>query len=1522
MTSARGGTPPIASSSNSSISSSSKAIYRRWEPLPKIEYGFAISPFLPELESLDLSALEGAESQLPSIQSHLIGLEMGDEVYIFEQLGHTEVSWVRGYVVSTTRVPTSATTASSLSDYSAFPSTSSAGTSLVEEPQVYVGIFPRAHVHIREHLDDAELRLTEVYEKAKEEGIVGATVPPPVKPSISSNHMETLPEEDENVTSPPGSPQPTLLRSVDANGQHSETSSSQSKITFDSSRQSFILLDAQADEDRPPPPLPSLKCGDETKSGIVEPLVDEIACALREWSTLMYVYLSRRDYTLFHAVREHIEVLHVARRQLLAQTLSEEEVSKLRRECVARLVKGNVQQGLDVIVRHPGRGGLVDVDFTGKDADSESWISGIRLYALQAALAYVDQQTVPDANDSGGASNAFGIAKQYTSPSGILGAPITNTNSTLRRGLTRQITSTKQKRLNTIEDVEDVNKIKYFHVYLDVRAFVASPCSPGETAELYFSLYNKAEARFLTEEYCVILNHQGAPAREPTSKLGKMRALFTDLSSNDMQDLNIVCRIVRSGAMRLSNIDSQKSALSTNSSSLLSSPPEVDSLSSEQHQTPGFRSSRMTTDQTFRRPFGCAVVELGQDHQFQIDTSSSSSLREHIMPIFVPANEAAFSTLHQDIIASRVREIEKSPRADLLAVSVKVFYGEKSTLIRENPSLLQDAPLTARLGFPDVVFPGDTRNEAYIKLWSGEFFPQGNKMPGGNTPRNIQISVEVRLGDGSVLDNVISRGAGEPLVTQFDSTVFYHQNAPTWGELLKLQLPDNVLEKCHLFFSFRHRSSKEEKIGSSLQGSSGQAATVINQPFAHAYLPLFEANSAFIPDGSHTLLLWRSSRPAHHLSPELYFSLPPTVPIGKSLVDVIPPSLTTVIQSLRDTVTLRTFLVSARYTQNEVLLKLLHWEKVLSQSVDDLKAVLVQCAFVGEVEIVKFLRDIFDALFGIVVNPKNGSGELDDLVFNLLVTVLGIVQDRRFNNFRITLDVYIEQHYHSQTAYTRLMTSMSKLLADPAKTETSKDLRAAIKVWPYLFKFIIRSRENQRGVKDPIGALGGAVSDHFETSFKRDLDALLRSINRLMSTTKPTSIIGTQTLALQNFAGILPELARVFPMEELARIETAFADSIFMTKGRLGVWKLLHILHVTHDALFDDHGARSQMLPSIVRWVHPHLGRYEEASHTMPSDHDGVKDSARIAWVEAARLGVTIIAVVLDKLQISLLHGRNGHTLKTEMRQEQDNVDYVLSMMPKLLETYKELDSLETKLSLERHRSPSTILSALPIIFPSSYPFPLIARKPVGQATPFTNRSSRRHVRKEQSAFLNCGLGEIAAVLTVLVLLSPRRHLAGFLDEQLDIEGRDKLSKFLFDFFDVTTSILLNEAYPSTWLNINILAHQMVLKMADPLASLMVRDFIPPADQSETFDSALWRAGLNMLLTLLSSEQLIIERFKPQRRRAVWKLAGDIRGEGAQIFAKLWNSIGWPDQQAKKTSTEIVDPGTLNTGGFQVQVSV
>lgn len=597
----------------------------------------------------------------------------------------------------------------------------------------------------------------------------------------------------------------------------------------------------------------------------------------------------------------------------------------------------------------------------------------------------------------------------------------------------------------------------------------------------------------------------------------------------------------------------------------------------------------------------------------------------------------------------------------MLAVSIKIFYGDAETIVRENSSLLQDTPLSLRLGFPDVVFPGDVRNELYIKLWSGDFsgsqstntrrnvanFARGQV---GSLTGNVQVTMEVRDQDGRTIDRVITQCSGEPEVSQFHSMVFQRTTQPQYCELVKIRLPMQGAQQWHLFFTFRQRSSRERNRG----------VDSSERPFAFGYLPLFPDGRAFLEDGSHTLVLYRADR-IGQVSSEMYLSAASWQPANQRPEQVyVPTELQKVAPPLRDSFVVRSSLCSTKFTQNSVLLSLLNWEQVTDKEL--LSTILSKFTFVGEVEIVKFLRDIFDSLFAILVSSNNQSGEMDHLVFNALVTVLGIVQDRRFSNFQPVLDVYIDRHFNCASAASHMIHSMNRLLQDPTATDTASSLRAALKVWHYIFKFIARSRELQKAKELAVG--GGATADHLEATFKRELRAHLSEVNRMMSTTSPPSIIGTQTIALQHFTSILPELSKVFTIAELVPIATTFANAIASTKGKIVIWKLIMYLQIVKGFLFDNAQSRSLLVEAVVIWIKPQFGRFDEYTQTQAGDSESTKDAARVTWLESVRLSVTVVAIMLDKLQQCLVDPAIASD-RNALRQEQYNIEYLLSLLPR-----------------------------------------------------------------------------------------------------------------------------------------------------------------------------------------------------------------------------------------------------------------
>lgn len=520
----------------------------------------------------------------------------------------------------------------------------------------------------------------------------------------------------------------------------------------------------------------------------------------------------------------------------------------------------------------------------------------------------------------------------------------------------------------------------------------------------------------------------------------------------------------------------------------------------------------------------------------------------------------------------------------------------------------------------------------------------------GSASNNVQVTVELRDSHGQLIERRITQCSGEPEMSQFHSIVFQRTSQPTFGELVKIALPPYGAQGYHLLFTFRHRDVRSRSVP-----RGGESA---ERPFAFAFLPLFPDGRAFLEDGSHSLALYRADK-LSQIPPSVYLTAP-WVPSGhRTEPSHIPSEMQKLAPLLKDSLTIRSSLCSTKFTQNSVLLSLLNWEKTEDKGF--LATILTMFTFVGEVEIVRFLQDIFNSLFGILVSRHNINREMDSLVFNALVTVLGIVQDRRFCNFQPVLDVYIVSHFNCPSAYSHMIHSMNRLLRDPSGSDTASSLRAALKVWHYIFKFITRSRELQK--EQDANTSGGASIDQTEIGFKRELYGHLGEVNAMMASSHPT-VIGTQTIALQHFTSILPELNKVFTVEELVTIATEFANSIVSVKGKIVIWKLIMYLQIVKGFLFDHPISRAMLVENVLPWIKPHFGRYDEYPYIQQGDSDSTRDAARISWLESIRLSMSIIAVMLDKLQQTLVN-RDILANRLAMQKEQDNVDLLLSVLPR-----------------------------------------------------------------------------------------------------------------------------------------------------------------------------------------------------------------------------------------------------------------
>ncbi|WVQ67084.1 uncharacterized protein L199_005278 [Kwoniella botswanensis] len=1525
----------VSSSSSSAPGPSRQRLTGSWQPLPYIHSGFCIYPYQPDGSPPPTPATAQTDDQKSAknrnrfswsgirhsgdeegegrLNAYEVPLDIGDEFFAFEEYkcsleedGRGDL-WYRGYVVQAVSLPSLAPS-SSAAHSATFPR---------PEPSVLIGIFPAAAVHVRPSASNDNGELTEAYERAvraAEETARNAN------PSWVGE-MDTVKEEEEGEGIDVSSPQREKDVEGDVVGVEAQNgglssnklerrSSLGKRDGLRSNRPKSLILESKLaqmeEENKEQPPLPKLTAGDSTIAGQQWPLVDEIACAIREWYGRLPTYLANREYRLFSTVMQHIDALFLGRRQLLSQTLSGDELVRIRRECVSRLVKCNVAQGLEVIVRSLEDGSVLVVDkeraYTGA-----SWVGGIACYVYQVQLAYID--LIP-------LDNLFGKFPSLIDPRPTLPSaqPFSLIDATAT-GLTQPSTTGS-----------------YYHCFLDVRAFIANPCAPGETAELYFSLYNKAESRFVTEEFCLILNHLGSPARDGEQRLGKLRTLFVDLKLDDLaHDIYLVCRIVRNGAMKMRQ-ESGSMAIRpatgrrtslygiSEGSAAHGNPSMLDTLTDDSFSvTSGYggqrtptidtsytangHSSSMEGKPTFRRPMGCAVLHLPPSTRLLADgTDKMGTGVEFHVPIYLPKDEATFATLHENIIHNRVKEYVTSSRAEAIALSLKVFQGAAPQVIREHPSLLLDIPLSARLGFPDVVYPGTIRNDLYVKLWSAVFTPAPTN-PGGSIrvrksviptyQGDVQVTIEVRRGDGSIVQDVmVAGGCGEPPVAQYHSLVFHRNDRPTFGELVKISLPASAqAEGYHLFLTFRSRG-KERHLNPD--------PSELEQPFAFAYLPLADG-TACIKDGDHDLMLYKNERNVPP-TPNAYLEAPALAQPGSGLS----PTLMKSLIPLRDRVTLRTYLCSSLQTQDNTLRTLFVWHTSGGGNIDVLCSTLQLFSFVSEDEIAKFVPSVFDALFSILCTDHGArQDEVELLILKSLIKVLAMTSDRRFPNFENVFNLYIDAQYHYPSSAFNLLRCMKKVMSTPLTTE----YRAFLKVWHLFFKFIIRSREHDRA--RGIGL--DATSTHIESEFRSQTKSILEEINSLMRSNEK-QLIGTQTLAVQHYADILPDLSRIFQPLEIAEMVIEFADTLTFATGSIAIYKLLLLLQVVKN-VFENSESRSILVPAIVRWVKPHLGSFDELRTIGKDDSQITRDGKRVRWLECNRLAVTVIAWTVNKLQEWLDSPliKDDTTLRI---QEEDNIEYCLTLLPTLYESYFELLSAKTKVTLNRQRSSptSTIWKSTPDVFPSTHPFALISELPPPSLLERQQNAGQDALPSYET--FNCGLAETAVVILTLILSSPRPNITRWLNEVLDIEGVSSLSDTLKSTFAFCSSVIGSSAFPKQWLTLSLMSLSSISKFLTTLTPLLESEhFIPSIENADSFDITLWTKLFELLCEFCGSEELALEDMTQQRRRAEWIIAGDLRDEGAALLGRLWNAIGWPvdGPQGK------VDGMELRYGGYQTR---
>ncbi|KAL7025418.1 hypothetical protein ACKWTF_013468 [Chironomus riparius] len=576
--------------------------------------------------------------------------------------------------------------------------------------------------------------------------------------------------------------------------------------------------------------------------------------------------------------------------------------------------------------------------------------------------------------------------------------------------------------INKNQPLKSTNKFSH-NLLISVHNFV---CKVNEDTELLFTLFDGDKFKPITENYLIKWNRQGiAPY------FNNLRALFTDLSSMDLQrkKFYLVCYVIRIGSMDSKEVNPRGSVTGT--------------MLGKRQSSQSHNSSVVSLNELLmRRPFGVAALDLTPIIKKSEDFKSDTQLS---MPFVSCEKESLDMTLRK---LFNNKDIAKD--GSNIWISVELLHGDLKQIKEEYPHLISVNNMShaRKMGFPEVIFPGDVRNDLYVTLVNGEF----SRSTGKTVEKNIEVIVSVCNENGEIVRDVICQGGGSHMMSEYHSVIYRHDDKPKWNETFKINVPIEEFIKCHLKFLFKHRSSNESKDKN-------------EKPFAMSFVKLQQDNGTTLQQGTHQLVVYKLDHKKMDSNTQFnYYSLPSQ---SFELLATPKPSAPGFTLANKDNYTIDINLCSTKLTQDVDLLGLLKW----STNPERLDLSLIQLLKVSPEEIVKFLQDILDALFEILTQ-KEIPFRYDNLVFQCLIMLIEIVSDKKYQHFQSVLDLYINESFSSTLAHDKLIEVLENHFYDAFSSareyedhlsgendaEYERKLFKTIKNLQYIMKFTIKSR--------------------------------------------------------------------------------------------------------------------------------------------------------------------------------------------------------------------------------------------------------------------------------------------------------------------------------------------------------------------------------------------------------------------------------------------------------------------------------
>ncbi|XP_071162209.1 dedicator of cytokinesis protein 4-like isoform X6 [Mytilus edulis] len=1010
----------------------------------------------------------------------------------------------------------------------------------------------------------------------------------------------------------------------------------------------------------------------------------------------------------------------------------------------------------------------------------------------------------------------------------------------------------KSLSVNTPKDTDIV-----FNVLVNLKV---SQCNVGDESQIVMSVYDNRDQKFVSEQFIIRMNKNGAPMKP--EKLDNCFGLFTELPLDEYQKyLFIVVRIYRIGRMFSDN-------------------------------------SKKSPTRPYRRPFGVGVLSIeevknGMNEDSCFCTINISSCIE---------NEGTFPELHKDLIkklsnpgVSSGANIGSSAKLGSssalskaggnvgmsLTFDVSVYDGDLQSVKTDYPVLFtKDITIIPKLSQFDVINPafyvdtvirGEVRNDIYLTLSEAQF-ERGNK----KSQKNVEVVVTVYNSKGKVVEKCIHHGCGEDPLIHFPSCVFYHDNQPKWQETIKISLPMDELPGSHIRFDVYHcqaRNRAEKKL------------------YGFAFMRVTNNLQIVIKDGSHNLCIFKCED-EKKIKFEKYCKIPFLAEdYGETTKQSSAQSPTSAPydRHQREHIGIRTLLCSTKFTQTSELLGVLNWREEKSHIDKNLNELMS----VQGTEVMKFLQNIMDRLLEMLDDGCTNKAPYCSKVFQVIVFILNLLLDTRFENFRPVYEDYLAKTFSFPNVYKHLMNQFAFGIEQFCEGKAFT-LSMAMKVLGELMRLITRSRQLEK--ESPFN------DREKEKEFRIKLQHLFEKMGRLLSQQDEKLKISQMEL-LSNLHKCYEPLMELITKRELADQVRDVITHLPKAKDlpvEIRRTKMEFIQKTVNSDLFRDDESRSTLLSLCLNHIKACLiERYfldiQIATSILGDILEiffNLKETKRLCpphvQVKSISQDINTLALSLFEVLIQSI----SRIADGEFTSNPQSYPQVMLRKPTMSENSSPCSTLDRKSRRSRtlfqgvSRPSSEVITTkddTPKFLPEEDKSKTLPAKSPRRLTIQLLPSQLQSLPFNDDPQAYCG--EMVACLTELLRLMEETHYTAVI--QIHPKG-PPLKDFLTQVLHTFLELLKPEMLSADWTIMRMETNNVIFSAVEYFSQALKNQFL----EGEYFDQHLWNLYFRLAVDFITQPSLQLEEYSESKRNKFIERYHDMRIMMGHQIQTLWEKLG------------------------------